>query len=355
MELPRHVAMGFQHYSSFKPFEEGGVAKLQECFDKNLGRRVLMKSLHPHLKDNEMEQRRFLREARVTAQLQHPATVPVYELGRDREGALYFTMKRVRGTTLRKILEELAGRNAAYTRTYPLDQRLEIFIQVCLALAYAHAQGVIHRDLKPANVIIGEFDEVMLLDWGLAKVFDEAAEDLEETHSELASEASQETSAGDLGLTKPGKRYGTPLYMSPEQAMGNTDVDERCDIYLLGSVLYEILSLKPLMWGDNMEEVLNRVINEEPLSPMDKSPACKIPPELDAICMKCLSKRPEDRYETVMDLVADIRRFRRDQPVSVYKDSLIRHLLKWRQRHILSTRVILAFLLGVVLTLLYLG
>ena len=347
-ELPKHVAMGFQRYAAFEPFEEGGVANLQVCLDKNLGRRVLMKSLHPHLKDDEMEQRRFLREARVTSQLQHPATVPVYELGRDMEGQMYFTMKRVQGVTLRSILEQVAGRNPDFERDYPLDQLLDIFIQVCQAVAYAHAQGVIHRDLKPANIIIGEFNEVILLDWGLAKVFDEPDEFMDPTDTHP-----QAPEAGDLGLTRAGKRYGTPLYMSPEQAMGNTDVDERCDIYLLGSILYEILSLKTLVWGDEMQEVLNRIILEEPMTPKEKSPDRDIPPALDAICMVALAKSPEERYGTVMELVADIQSFRREKPVSAYKASKIRQILTWRHRRVFSTSTILAFLLGVLLTILY--
>lgn len=337
--LPRHVAMGFQKYSGFENFEEGGVAQLRVCLDKNLGRRVLMKSLHAHLSEEEMEQKRFLREARVTAQLQHPATVPVYELGRDVDGRLYFTMKRVVGKTLRHILEQIAAKNREYVDGYPLEERLNIFVQVCQAVAYAHAQGVIHRDLKPANIIVGEFGEVMLLDWGLAKVFDEP--------DEFADHVFQSTSAAQLALTFPGKRYGTPLYMSPEQAEGNTEVDERCDIYLLGSVLYEILTMKTLIWGDDIDEVLHRIMHEDLPRPRMRAPERKIPPELDSICMKALARRPEDRYTTVLELVDDIRRYLRDQPVSVHSDSVATRILKWHHRHVVSASTIAAFLFGV--------
>lgn len=337
--LPKHVAMGFLRYHHFEDFDEGGVANLRTCIDKNLGRRVLMKSLHPHLKESELEQRRFLREARVTAQLQHPATVPVYELGRDAEGKMYFTMKRVEGITLRKILEQLAGKNREYKERYPLEELLDVFIQVAQAVAYAHSQGVIHRDLKPANVIVGAFGEVMLLDWGLAKVYD-APDEFVETKRQSASE--------DLGLTHPGRRYGTPLYMTPEQARGETDVDERCDIYLLGSILYEILTLKTLVWGDDVEEVLRRVIEEDLPTPRERSPERNIPPELDGICSKALQKDPDARYASVLDLVDDVRRYTRDQPVSVYVDSPFRRFLKWRHRHLISTNTILAFLAGLI-------
>jgi serine/threonine-protein kinase len=294
--LPRHMVVGFMHYTNFKDFKEGGVARLELCYDKNLCRNVVMKRLHPHLRDNQMEQARFLREARVTAQIQHPTSVPVYELGRDDKGDPYFTMKKLEGRDLRDIIHALLDGDPMTVEDYPLIRLLDIFIQVCQGIAYAHHHGVIHRDLKPANILIGEFFEVMILDWGLAKVFSEPEEaDYFVTKNRSGTLESPE-------LTQAGRRYGTPLYMSPEQAEGITAVDERCDIYNLGSMLYEMLTLQNLITGDDINEVMHKVRVELPIPPSVRAPHLDVPPEVEAICLKALQKDPADRYTSVLEM-----------------------------------------------------
>ena len=294
--LPKHMVVGFMHYTNFKDFKEGGVARLQLCYDKNLCRDVVMKRLHPHLRDNQMEQARFLREARVTAQIQHPTSVPVYELGRDDKGDPYFTMKKLEGRDLRDIIHALRDDDPMTTEDFPLIRLLDVFIQVCQGIAYAHHHGVLHRDLKPANVLVGEFAEVMILDWGLAKVFSEPEEaDVFVTQNRTGTIEHPE-------LTQAGRRYGTPLYMSPEQASGITAVDERCDIYNLGSMLYEILTFENLIEGDDINVVMKAVLEDAPILPREKRPGADIPRELEWICLKALEKKPEDRFETVLDL-----------------------------------------------------
>ena len=158
-------------YTNFKPMTEGGTAKLYSCFDENLRRTVVYKTLHDHLRDDEIETQRFLREARVTANIPHTGTVPVYELGRDRTGSLFFTMKRVSGRDLRDVIESLKGGDEHTARIFTLTAQIDILLQVCQTVAYAHQHGVIHRDLKPANILAGEFGATYVIDWGLAKVW----------------------------------------------------------------------------------------------------------------------------------------------------------------------------------------
>src|SRR5262249_5242748 len=154
-------------------------------------RTVVMKTLHPHLAQSEYMKSRFLREARVTAQLQHPATVPVYEIGQDVEGRLYFTMKKVEGDTLREILDKQSLGDQQAIATYKLERMLGTIIQVCNALSYAHNHGVVHRDVKPENILIGSFGEVMLLDWGVAKVWANEDPELREIEHEVLTDPSQ--------------------------------------------------------------------------------------------------------------------------------------------------------------------
>ena len=168
--MPRQWLSGSLKYEDFTPLTEGGTAQLQTCFDKNLHRTVVYKTLHAHLQSSELETARFLREARVTAMIPHPGTVPVYELGRDRSGTLFFTMKKLEGQDLRTILMAISARDQQAAETFPQDRLVDVLIQACQTVSYAHAQGVIHRDLKPANILVGEFGEVTVLDWGLAKV-----------------------------------------------------------------------------------------------------------------------------------------------------------------------------------------
>ena len=296
-QLSKYFANNFDRYTEFSALGKGGSAVLQTCRDNNLGRTVVMKILHKELANNEHMRARFLREARVTAQLQHPNTVPVYEIGHDREGRLYFTMKKVVGENLRDILEKQSLGDKQAIQTYNLDRLLGVVIQVCNALAYAHAHGVVHRDLKPENILIGSFGEVMLVDWGVAKVW-AMDDDLEPEHL-----AYQE-------LTDIGQRPGTPLYMSPEQVRGGSEIDARTDIYSVGVVLYEILTLKEPLRGDRVSETFEMIIHEDPIPPEQRTPDRQIPRLLAAISMKALQKKPADRYQTMPELIDALRDFR---------------------------------------------
>lgn len=322
-KLPKHWLSGSLKYVDFKPLTEGGTATLETCLDKNLHRVVVYKKLHPHLRDDEMENMRFLREARVTAMIAHTGTVPVYELGRDREGALYFTMKKLVGRDLRSIIMDLAAKKQQTRNEFKPLRLVDTLIQACYTIDYAHAHGVVHRDLKPANILVGEFGEVMVLDWGLAKVHGE------EINLEEAGELLTGKKGVELELTAPGRRYGTPLYMSPEQARGDADIDERADIYNLGSILFEILTHKNLVFGNTVDDVLKQILEQPTPIPSKVAPELTIPHELEAICLHCLQKDPAERYQTVRDLIADLRRFREHRNVSVVQHAPLTHLWNW--------------------------
>jgi serine/threonine protein kinase len=297
--LPSFHTLGFGRYEDFKPLASGGSAMLRTCRDKTLGRTVVMKTLHPHLAGNEYMQSRFLREARVTAQLQHPTTVPVYDLGRDLDDRLYFTMKKVEGRTLRKIVELQSTGDAKAIHQYDLERMLGVLIQVCNGLAYAHAHGVVHRDVKPENILIGAFGEVVLLDWGVAKVWADA-------ESESQSQVMQHQV-----LTDVNQRPGTPLYMSPEQVRGGgDDIDARTDVYSVGAVLYEVLTLTEPLRGKRIQDTFEMIVNEMPQPPRERAPDRRIAPELAEICMKAMAKKPEDRYATMEAMIDALRDFR---------------------------------------------
>lgn len=314
-DLPRHVKNGFMRYDDFQPLTQGGEALLRTCYDENLGRTVVMKTLLPQLANLEVYRKRFLREARVTAQIPHPVTVPVYEISRDRDGNVYFTMKKLGGRDLCNILDKIAEGDRSTQDKFPLDQLLNILIHVGQCLAFAHNMGVVHRDLKPANIMVGDYGEVTLLDWGLAKVLDvEETDDVEEL---VRSDQKQVSGR----LTGPGDVQGTPFYMSPEQARETGEVDQRTDIYNMGIMLFEILTNQSFMSGRNFKEIKRKILEDPVRSPADVMPRGKVPPDLNAICLKALQKQPEDRYSSMALFVTDLRNHLLKRPVSVYKTS----------------------------------
>lgn len=328
-DLPRHIVNGFMRYSSFRKFAEGGTAILEECLDKNLGREVLMKRLHAHLVEDETERKRFLREARVTALIQHPGTVPLYEIGRDREGAIYFTMKKVEGDSLREILLGVVARDKYYRTRYTLKDMVEVLMQVGQAVAFAHSRGVVHRDLKPANILVGGFREVMVLDWGLAKVLNEP----DSVHGDIP-----DRDHVSLELTRAGKRAGTPLYMSPEQAAGENDkIDSRSDVYSLGSILYEVLTHENLVWGQDKDEVLEKILKQDPIPPRKRTPQKRIPRILNSICMRAIQKKPDDRYDTMLEMVDDLRCYLLHENVKAHTYTPWERFVDWERRNALLT------------------
>ena len=288
---PEQFSNGFDKYGDFRSLTEGGKATLTSCKDSNLGRRVVLKMLRKELRNDSVELRRLIREARITAQLSHPATVPMYELGQNDDGDWFFAMKKIDGWTLFEIIVGLAQRNEQIENDFDLNRLLNIFTQVSGALIYAHARGVIHRDVKPENIIVGMFGEVTLIDWGAAKVWG---------------------MPNDGDGSAVGDRGGTPLYMSPEQVTGSRMVDERSDVYSLGVVMYEMLCQREPFRGAQIADTFDNIVNREPESPRSVAPHRFIPLALEKICLKAMQKDPNDRYQSVSELIGAIDKFRND-------------------------------------------
>ena len=253
------------------------------------------------------ERRRLLREARITAQLQHPNTVPVYELGKSADGELFFAMKKVEGENLFQVLVRIAQGDESTIAQYPLDRLLGVLIQASSALAYAHSRGVIHRDVKPENILLGQFGEVYLMDWGVAKVWG------------MAADTEKDVPVDELyqRLTATGKRPGTPLYMSPEQISKNALVDERSDIFSMGVVLYEVLAQQEPFRGANIEETFANIQQLAPPPPSEIARQITVPRALDTICMRAIEKKAADRYLSIMEMVQEIRDFRQQAMLSI--------------------------------------
>lgn len=346
-DLPKHVKNGFMRYRDFKPLTQGGEAILRTCLDENLGRVVVMKTLQPQFQNLDTYQKRFLREARVTAQIPHPATIPVYELSRDADGNPYFTMKKLGGRDLMDILDQISAGHAPTIEQFGLDQLINVLIHVGQCLAFSHAKGVVHRDMKPANIMIGDYGEVMVLDWGLAKVWN--MEDDAEVDKLIRS--GQQRIAGRL--TGKGDIQGTPFYMSPEQARETGDVDERTDIYNMGIILFEILTGDSYMSGRNFKEIQRKILEDPIREPRAVAPRRNISRELNAICIKALQKEPKDRYQSMSQMVDDLRAALLGNPVSVYHEPAFLRLLKFRDRKVFSAASLLWMALGVLLSIFF--
>ncbi len=279
---------------------QGGMGVVALCGDQQIWRRVAMKRLQPHRLGHSEAETRFLREARIQGQLEHPAVVPVYDLGVDPDGAMYFTMKRVRGATLEQVIDDLRqGRGADYSRR----RLLAAFSSVCLAVDFAHRRGVVHRDLKPGNIMLGDYGEVYVLDWGLARVL--GATDLPIERGASAVIAGPRTSE-----TRAGAVLGTPGYMAPEQMRGElSDVGPRADVYSLGVILFEMLTQRPLHEGETIQEVMSSTLAGVESRPSLRAPESDVPPELEEIVVRATALDPGQRFQSARALNEAIERF----------------------------------------------
>ncbi len=312
---------------------EGGMGIVYSVRDATCRRKVAMKKMHDELRFDDGLVSRFIAEAQIAAQLEHPSIVPVYELGAQDNGTLYYTMKYVRGLTLKTIINEIKKGNQRYSSRYNLGQLLNIYRKLCEAVAYTHSRGVIHRDLKPENIMIGAYGEVMLVDWGLAKILDKEVrppvpkyrldeyEELSEIPAlvSILPEAKLEESINTINTDQSvyGQPKGSPYYMPPEQALGKiNEIDSRSDIYALGGILYTMLCLRTPVTGKSVPHILKHIEDGEIQDPLtfnesDTFAHCadgKIPKSLAKIAMKALEGKKEKRYQTVIELLDDFDR-----------------------------------------------
>ncbi len=295
------LAADADRYGAGQTLGEGGMGIVRLDQDRRVGRRVARKFLRRG--DDAQSVKRFLREARIQGQLEHPAIPPVYDIGRAPDGGLYFTMKRLRGITMEQILAGLAKGDDALRERFPRRRLLSALLTVCDALAYAHARGVVHRDLKPANVMLGDYGEVWVLDWGIARLTDDADQSSPLLGEKVRPEA-PEVSNGRL--TTPGQVVGTVHYISPEQ-LEDRPLDGRADVFSLGMMLFEVLTLRRYRDNEGWMRLMTQLQEGDPARPSDVVPG--IEPELDAICQRATAPDRSKRYGSVTELHAALDGF----------------------------------------------
>lgn len=395
-DRPLSTPRAEDRYKLVDNFAHGGLGNIWRAEDKSIHREVAFKELLPRALKNKLVVERFIEEAQITGQLEHPGIVPIYDLGYQENGTPFYAMKLVKGTDMDKAITAMhqwphgsTERQLAFTRL------LRQFVAVCQAVAYAHDKGVLHRDLKPLNVMIGEFGETLVLDWGLAKVLDVIGEQMISTDSGgKLDDAAPNLSADDATMIEPdasgwaptrgaepsqatnsqshesqpsmntvgsevagktqegtwfrrqvmtdgrtagsqtmmGQVLGTVAYMPPEQAEGLVkQLDARTDIYSLGGILYKLLTNQQPAPRGKVNDVLKLVIAGQIKPPLEVD--ASVPKPLDAICRKAMSKLQADRYQTALVLAADVEAWLADEPVSVFPDAPITKLRRWAKRH----------------------
>jgi serine/threonine protein kinase/formylglycine-generating enzyme required for sulfatase activity len=323
----------YYRYHSFATLGVGGNGTVHACIDPHLGREVALKVLHPKMREDMKAQRRFIREAHIMALIEHPNVLPLHEMGKREDGTVYFTMKRIRGESLHDIINGLKVGDPVYRENYPLRRMIDIFKHVCNAVAFAHSRHIIHRDLKPENIFIGSFGQVQVCDWGLARVLGDVEQE------ELQ------------GVTMDGTVMGTPHYMAPEQIAGRiSELDERTDVYALGVILYQILTFNRPFAGDTIAAIMETVLKQDVVPPRKKAPANKIPAELEAICLEAMNKDQVDRYQSVNDMLVDIRNWEAGHPVRVCPVSPLNRVWKWCVRNPVFSCTVTAFVTALVVT-----
>ncbi|MEZ4316789.1 MAG: bifunctional serine/threonine-protein kinase/formylglycine-generating enzyme family protein [Myxococcota bacterium] len=309
---------GPERYEVLDTLGEGGMGQVLRVRDTELNRTVAMKILRRKLLSRPGSLARFREEAQIAAQLQHPGIIPVHDIGRRPDGSVYFTMKEVKGSTLEEVIEDVhIALEEGRTRTATgvgFRRLIDLFHRVCETVAYAHHRGVVHRDLKPENIMVGGFGEVLVLDWGLAKV-------LGQEHAELDSSGDAqslppdardsirtERALDDSLKTRVGAIAGTPRWMAPEQARGQIDaIDSPSDVYALGGILYLILTGRTVYTTRDLQQLIDWVQKGEPFDdPREVQTKWLVPDELAEVALKALEHRPQDRYPTAAELAAEV-------------------------------------------------
>ncbi len=362
------IMKGTERYQLAVEVARGGMGAILRVTDLSIKRTVAMKVALKDVAGDPELIRRFTQEAELTGQLEHPNIVPVHDLSLDEDGQPFYTMKFVKGVTLQAILTNLRQGDPATVAQYSLAHLLTVFQKVCDAVAFAHSKHVIHRDLKPENIMVGKYGEVLVMDWGLAKAIglDEGKNGsmgVADPSSALpVFQPSTLPISPSPALTLAGAVMGSPQFMSPEQANGLVDeLDARADIFALGGVLYNILTLHPPISGKSIVEMLEKIrageilppnsydpktgrkatgtvkvgektFPQPPLIPLRHCPGGRIPESLGAVAMKALALRREDRYQTVPEFQKDIEAYQGGFATRA------EHASAWRQLALLIKR-----------------
>jgi serine/threonine protein kinase len=317
---PRHERLGL--------LGRGAMGEVHIAKDPDLNRNVAVKVMDPSLVRDAVLARRFLTEVQITAQLDHPGIVPVYGLDKQDDGSVGYSMRIIKGVTLEQYVEETRSfyeQGRVPDDDHGLASRLRVFCEVANSIDYAHSRGVIHRDLKPENIMVGKFGEVIVMDWGVARII--GSKD-DPSANGRALDESVAPAATQIGMA-----VGTPAYMSPEQAAGkNKELDGRTDQYSLGLILFELVTLKRAIPGKTVYEVMVNATDGE------REPAVHVygeyvPRELKAIINRATSFDPARRYPTVDAMADDIRRYLRDEAVLAEPDNLVQRMQRWISRH----------------------
>ncbi len=343
---------GGRKYEVRRLVAKGGMGLVYEASDINCDRTVALKVLMADQKNEQESKRRFVSEARITSRLEHPNIVPIHELGKDTEGNVFYSMKYVRGVTLGDVLNDIRRGRSDVIQQYPLGRLLTIFQKTCDAVAFAHSHGVVHRDLKPGNIMIGKYGEVLVLDWGLARLIEPSARDTvseepapvpgpapvgaaeklalhDQVEKRILDTIRVETSSAGL-KTISGTVLGTPGFMAPEQVRRDGVIDSRTDIYALGAILYSILTLRaPIRERQDIPRLLQMILEGNITSPaeygesdeawtLQHCPDGRVPAVLSDITMKAMALNPADRYLSVKDF---------QQEIEDYQNGLVWHVV----------------------------
>ena len=322
---------------------QGGAGRVFLAFDEMIGREVALKEVLPAKLDKSKDYhlRRFIREAKISGRLQHPGIVPIYELKEKDDGTYFYVMKYVQGQTLFHAIMHDSEAETPYEAFGKRIKLLDRLIDVCQAMGYSHSKHIIHRDLKPSNVILGEFGETIILDWGLAKFLGEKDE-------EAQTSTSHDDDEGEEGLTKVGAQLGTPSYMAPEQIDGALgEVNASTDVYTLGIILFMILTgSKP--YPGRGEEVMKLIMDSD-RSPSPRDLYDFIPPELSAICDKALAKDQKDRFQNASELAEQLKAYRDGRLVTVYaysRGELFKRFVARNKIAIVAATIVLLSVIG---------
>lgn len=305
----------------------GGMGSVFLVTDSELQRQVALKVLDIPDQDNHLSER-MIEEARIIARLEHPGIVPVHDVGSLPDGRVFYTMKYVQGERLDNAIKSVTA----------ISERLRIFRKICEPVAFAHAHGVIHRDLKPANIMIGDFGETLVMDWGIAKVLNPSS-----SSQSSQNDASASFSKNDTSRTLSGTILGTPGYMAPEQAAGDISaINQQSDIYALGALLFFLLSGEPPPQITRATTSPKKILQ---LLTKVSGKTVNIPKPLKYICQKAMSVSPEDRYPTVQALIGDIDKFLDDMAISAYKENIIELSQRFFKKHKFFVGLILTYLI----------